>query len=61
MPLWTWRKHLTECTDSDSSVPKDERVPEQIVKLVEEMHSGTTTRVRTECGVPPAEFPDTMG
>ena len=36
-------------------VPKEERVSEQIVKLVEEMCNGATTRVRTECGVS-AEF-----
>ena len=38
------------------SVPKEERVSEQIVNLVEEMCNGATTRVRTECGVS-TEFP----
>ena len=35
-------------------------VPEPIVRLVEEMYNGATTRVRTECGVS-AEFPVTVG
>ena len=36
-------------------VTNEERITEQIVKLVEEMCNGATTRVRSECGVT-AEF-----
>ena len=35
-------------------------VPEQIVNLVEEMYNGSTTGVRTGCGVS-AESPVTVG
>ena len=41
-------------------MPKEESVPEQLMKLVEEMYNGATARVRTECGVL-AEFPVTVG
>ena len=43
----------------DILLPNEEVVPEQIVKLVEEMCNGATTRVRTECRVS-AEFPVTV-
>ena len=41
-------------------MPNDETVPEQIMKSVEEMYTGATTRVRTECGVS-VEFPVPVG
>ena len=40
--------------------PRKKWVPHPIVNLVEEMHNGPTTRVRTVCGLS-AEFPVTVG
>ena len=53
--------HKAEPLTRRFSSPKEERCPRtNSVRLVEKMHNGATTRVRTECDVS-TEFPVTVG